>query len=137
MYMYYMLRKAAESGVPVRLNDFRELGQKVTLFEGVTYLVRSSQCVRGQPKHIPVEHYLISSGNAEIIEGTPIASKFAKLYASRFRFDQNGVADWPALAINFTTKTQYLFRINKGAHDLTNVEEINRFVEKRRPAHSF
>ena len=49
MYMYYMLRKAAESGVPVRLSDFRELGQKVTLFEGVTYLVRSAQCVRGQP----------------------------------------------------------------------------------------
>ena len=129
MYMYYMLRKAAESGVPVRLNDFRELGQKVALFEGVTtWFDRIS--AYGVNQGTPVEHYLISSGNAEIIEGTPIAAKFAKLYASRFRFDQNGVADWPALAINFTTKTQYLFRINKGAHDLANIEEINRFVEK-------
>ena len=129
MYMYYMLRKAAESGVPVRLSDFRELGQKVTLFEGVlTWFDRIS--AYGASQGTPVEHYLISSGNAEIIEGTPIASKFTKMYASRFRFDQNGVADWPALAINFTTKTQYLFRINKGAHDLANIEEINRFVEK-------
>ena len=86
MYMYYMLRKAAENGVPVRLTDFRELGQKVTLFEGVlTWFDRIS--AYGNNLNTPVEHYLVSSGNAEIIEGTPIACKFAKIYASRFRFD--------------------------------------------------
>ncbi|MCE3257173.1 MAG: hypothetical protein K0Q64_1256 [Nitrobacter vulgaris] len=67
-----------------------------------------------------MEHYLVSSGNAEIFAGTPIVSKFAQVYASKFMFDHNGVAAWPALAVNYTTKTQYLFRINKGAFDLSD-----------------
>ena len=75
-----------------------------------------------------MEHYVISSGNAEIIEGTAIASRFRKIYGSRFIYDQNGVPSWPALAINFTTKTQFLFRINKGAHDPSDSVNINRFV---------
>ena len=72
----------------------------------------------------------MSSGNAEIIEGTPVAALVDRIYASRFLFDQNGVAVWPALAVNYTTKTQFLFRINKGAHDLSDDAGINRFVAK-------
>ena len=73
----------------------------------------------------------MSSGNAELIEGTSIASKFEMVYASRFMFDENGVPSWPAQALNYTTKTQYLFRINKGTHDPSDDTEINQFVEMR------
>ena len=60
-----------------------------------------------------------------MIAGTPIANKFVKIYASSFKYDANGVAEWPALAINFTTKTQYLFRINKGALEVYDYKRIN------------
>ena len=53
------------------------------------------------------------------------------VYASRFMFDENGVPGWPAQALNYTTKTQYLFRINKGTHDPSDDTEINQFVEMR------
>jgi hypothetical protein len=49
-----------------------------------------------------------------MIEGTSIAKEFEAIFASSFKYDVEGVAQWPALAINYTTKTQYLFRINKG-----------------------
>jgi hypothetical protein len=76
----------------------------------------------------------ISSGIKEMIDGTPISDNFVKTYASSFKYDVNGVAEWPSLAINFTTKTQYLFRINKGALDVYDNKKINKFVPlKDRP----
>ncbi len=130
VYMNLMLRKAAAARVPVRKKDFKKQGEAIELFEGVEkWFDRITEC--GRKKGVHIEHYLVSSGNAEIVEGMPIASKFARIYASKFMFDENGVADWPALAVNYTTKTQYLFRINKGAHDLSDNSKINEFVEKR------
>ena len=129
VYMNLMLRKAAAAEAPVRREDFEEHGKGLKLFEGVEeWFDRITQY--GRTKKVNVKHYLISSGNAEIFAGTKIASKFDKVYASKFIFDENGVAQWPALAINYTTKTQYLFRINKGAHDLSDDRKVNEFVEK-------
>ncbi|MGB5950236.1 MAG: HAD family hydrolase [Parvibaculum sp.] len=130
VYMNLMLRKAAAAGVPVRRDDFKARGKAIQLFEGVEeWFDRITGYGRAQG--VRIQHYLVSSGNAEIFAGTPIASKFAQVYASKFMFDQNGVAAWPALAVNYTTKTQYLFRINKGAFDLSDNSKVNQFVEKR------
>lgn len=130
VYMNLMLRKAAAANVPVRRLDFEARGKAIHLFEGVEdWFDRITGY--GKAQGVRVEHYLVSSGNAEIFAGTPIASKFAQVYASKFMFDQNGVAAWPALAVNYTTKTQYLFRINKGAFDLSDNSKVNQFVEKR------
>jgi phosphoserine phosphatase len=130
VYMNLMLRKAAAAGVPVRKEDFKARGRAITLFEGVPeWFDRITSY--GRTKGVRVEHFLVSSGNAEIFAGTAIASKFAQVYASKYMFDENGVAMWPALAVNYTTKTQYLFRINKGAHDLSDNTKVNQFVEKR------
>ena len=130
VYMEQMLRKADAAGVSVKREDFEKRGESIRLFQGVEgWFDRITDYGRSRGVHI--EHFLVSSGNAEIVAGTPIASKFAQVYASKFKFDQNGVATWPALAINFTTKTQYLFRINKGAHDLSDNTKVNKFVEKR------
>lgn len=63
-----------------------------------------------------------------MIQGTPIAKKFSAIYASSFFYDHHGIATWPALAINYTTKTQYLFRINKGCLDVSDNKEINHYV---------
>ena len=130
VYMNLMLRKAAEANVPVRREDFEERGKAIQLFEGVEeWFDRITSY--GKTQGVRVQHYLVSSGIAEIFAGTAIASKFSQVYASKFMFDQNGVADWPALAVNYTTKTQYLFRINKGSFDLSDNEKVNQFVEKR------
>ena len=129
MYMYFMLRKANEQGVPVRVGDFQERGRGLEFFDGVPeWFGRINDY--GKSRGVRIEHYIVSSGNAEIIEGTPVANLVDRIYASRFLFDQNGVAVWPALAVNYTTKTQFLFRINKGAHDLSDDSGINRFVKQ-------
>ena len=129
VYMNLMLRKAASAGVPVRRDDFKTRGKAIQLFDGVIeWFDRIT--AHGRSKGVRVEHFLISSGNAEIFAGTPIASKFKQVYASKFIFDENGAAAWPALAVNYTTKTQYLFRINKDAHDLADNSKVNQYVEK-------
>lgn len=67
----------------------------------------------GRERRLGIEHYIISSGNLEIIRGSPVARHFREIYASKFIFDDTGAAVWPGVAINYTTKTQFLFRINK------------------------
>lgn len=130
VYMNLMLKKASASGVAVRKQDFKERGRSIVLFDGVEgWFDRINAYARS--KSVELQHVLISSGNEEIFSGTPIWKKFAQVYASKYMFDQNGVADWPALAINYTTKTQYLFRINKGAHDLSDNASVNKVVTKR------
>ena len=133
MYMYVMLEKARAARVSVRRESFKERSRGIRFFDGVEEWFQRVNAY-GARQDVAVEHYLISSGNAEIIEGTSIAPQFSQIYASRFLFDPNDVAVWPAQAINFTTKTQYLFRINKGAHDLSDDSLINKFVaQEERP----
>ncbi len=127
MYMYLMLEKARAADKPIRLQDFRQHGEEVKFFEGVPEWFGNINKY-GKENNIRLEHYIVSSGNAEIIEGTSIAGEFKEIYASQFMFDANGVAVWPSLAVNYTTKTQYLFRINKDAHDLSDTKKINKFV---------
>ena len=69
-----------------------------------------------------VEHYIISSGLKEMIEGTSVAKAgaFEKIYASSFMFDDKDVPVWPAQVINYTNKTQFLFRISKGVLDVND-----------------
>ena len=133
MYMRLMLEKANAARVPVHRQDFISRGGRIEFFRGVEgWFGRINNY--GISKGVSVKHYLISSGNSEIIAGTNIADRFEKIYASKFMYDHNDVPVWPALAINFTTKTQYLFRINKGAHDLSDNSRINNFVpQEERP----
>ncbi len=128
-YMMHMLDKANAAEVPVRREDFVAFGRSVTLFEGVSdWFKRINRY--GRRRGLKIEHYIISSGIREMIEGTPIAQKFAAIYASAFIYDHNGVAKWPALAVNYTTKTQFLFRINKGVLNVYDNSKINEFIPK-------
>lgn len=129
MYMKHMLDKAGAAQVPVRKSDFVEFGRSVELFEGVeSWFDRIDGY--GRTFGLKVEHFIISSGIREMIEGTPIGKKFAAIYASSFVYDHHGVARWPALAVNYTTKTQFLFRINKGVLNVHDNSRINEYVAK-------
>jgi hypothetical protein len=132
-YMYLMLKKARESDKPIRRKDFVSLGRDIDFFPGVQdWFERINEY--GRARNVSVEHYIISSGLTEIIEGSAIRKNFRKVYACEFHYDANGAADWPLVSVNYTTKTQFLFRINKGVLDVSDDEALNRYVpEDERP----
>ncbi|MBE6031628.1 MAG: haloacid dehalogenase-like hydrolase [Clostridiales bacterium] len=126
-YMYLMVRKSKAKMLPLKRDNFVRLGESVEFFNGVeSWFDRIRQF--GEENGVEIEHYIISSGLKEIIEGCPICDKFKEVYACEFHYDENGVADWPKTAVNYTTKTQFLFRINKGVTDITDDVNLNRFV---------
>ena len=136
-YMYKMVEKAKEKKVPITRDTFQEMGSKVEYFDGVkTWFERIN--AYGEKVGVRVEHYIVSSGIKEIIEGTEIARFFKKIYACEFMYDYNGSIQGPKFAVNYTAKTQFLFRINKGVLtiDSKSADKLNRFTpenERRVP----
>lgn len=125
-YMYTMVTKA-RGRLVFNKEILKADGAKIKLYPGVdTWFTRVNQY--GQEKGITIEHYIISSGLKEMIEGTKVAQYFKKIYASSFYFDDDGVAVWPAQAVNYTNKTQYLFRIKKGILDI-NDQKVNDYFD--------
>ena len=126
-YMQLMIKESKSQNVPFKREDFKKYGEGIKLFNGVeSWFDRISAYARG--KGIELKHFIISSGLKEMIEGSGIASKFEKIYASCFMYDANGAAEWPAVALNYTTKTQFLYRINKGVLDQTDNKTINEYT---------
>lgn len=131
-YMDIMKHEADAKHMSINKKAFKDHGKGLPLFLGVEeWFARIDKY--GKTKGIKVSHYIISSGLREIIQGTAIGKKFKFIFASGFRYDQHNVAKWPGLAVNYTTKTQYLFRINKGIMNSYENEKVNEYVpdEKR------
>ena len=127
-YMYKMIQEAV-GHFYVTKEKLMEYGNQVELYEGVrTWFERIRDY--GLEHGVRIEHYIISSGLKEMIEGTEMAKEgaFTKIYASAFMFDDKGVAVWPAQAINYTNKTQFLFRIQKGILDI-NDTGVNDYIK--------
>lgn len=134
-YMYMMATKSYGKQFLTK-EVLADYGSKVALYNGVsTWFERIRQF--GLKQGVQIEHYIISSGLKEMIEGTEMAKNgaFKKIYASAFMFDDKGVAVWPAQAINYTNKTQFLFRIQKGVLDINDagVNDYIRSEEQRVP----
>jgi hypothetical protein len=124
-YMFVMIKKCKEKGIPLTEEYLKSCGEHVILFKGVeTWFDRINAF--GESMGVKIEHYIISSGTYEIIQGTPIAKYFKRIYACKYMYDENGEALWPALAINYTLKTQYIYRISKGILDVTDDYNLNR-----------
>lgn len=88
----------------------------------------------GKSIGLDVKHYINSSGLKEMIEGTPIAGEFENIYACSFLYDVDGIANWPAVAVDYTAKTQFIFKINKGIKEVSDNSKINQFIpEAERP----
>lgn len=114
-YMYGMLEKAKQSGKQLKKQDFVDMGKEITFFKGVeTWFERINEY--GKSLGLEIEHYIISSGVKEIIEGTSIAKYFKKIFASSFCYE-NDVPFWPSQSVNCTMKTQYIYRIRKNTMD--------------------
>lgn len=113
------MKNKADGYLAFTKSKLKEYGAKVGFFPGVEeWFSRIRQY--GKEHGITVEHYIISSGLKEMIEGTPFAHEFEKIYASSFYYNEDGIAVWPAQVINYTNKTQFLFRIEKGVLDIND-----------------
>ena len=124
-YMYAMVRMSREKNIPLLRNDLVEMGKNVEFFDGVKdWFKRISDF--GKEFGMQVEHYVISSGMKEIIEGTEISKYFKSIFACEFLYDENGNAVWPKTDVNYTNKTQFVYRINKGVLDVANDVDLNR-----------
>ena len=119
-YMYLMANKNKE----LTRKQLIDEGKHIELYKGVkTWFKRINEY--GKKHHVDVEHYIISSGLADIIKGTEIAKEFKKIYACSYAYDKDGKVLWPSRVVNYTMKTQYLFRIKKGVLNETNDEDLN------------
>ena len=126
-YMYMMIAKAEEKGIKLTRELLRGCGKPIKYHPGVTTWFQRINDY-GASKGVKVEHYLVSSGTQEILEGCSIYDCFTKVYGCEFYY-KNGVPVWPKLAINYTQKTQFFFRIAKGVKDLGDDDSVN---EKRK-----
>jgi len=129
-YMAKMIQEARSKGLSLRREAFQESGRRVRLFAGVEGWFGRMNAY-GAARGIRVLHYINSSGLKEIIEGTSIAREFRKIYACSFLYDVDGIAYWPAVAVNYTNKTQFIFKINKGVESVWDCKLVNRYIEER------
>lgn len=123
-YMKLMYDEAKKNGIKLTREDFNRYGADIKLYDGVREwfgLVNEY----GRKKGVIVEHYINSSGLTEIIEGSPIAKEFKHVFAGSYLYDENGEAEWPAIAVDYTAKTQYLFKIQKGIFSSRDAHEVN------------
>ena len=128
-YMFVMIRECKKRGISLTEEYLNKCGENVVLFKGVsTWFERINEF--GAQMGVEIEHYIISSGTYEIIQGTPIAKYFKRIYACHYMYDENGEAIWPALAINYTLKTQYIYRISKGILDVLDDYNLNRLQDE-------
>ena len=123
-YMKLMFDEAREAGVKLRRSDFKKFGKSIELFDGVKDWFRLVNAY-GRSKGVKVEHYINSSGLAEMIEGTPIAKEFKRIFACSFLYNKAGEAEWPGVAVDYTAKTQFLFKINKGILSIRDNKLVN------------
>ncbi|MDR1564607.1 MAG: haloacid dehalogenase-like hydrolase [Oscillospiraceae bacterium] len=132
-YMYVMLDRARSAKFRIHRQAFVELGKDAEFYKGVEEWFEAINQYANE-LNIELEHYIISSGLREILEGTSIFKYFKEVFACEYYYDENEVACWPKNLVNYTTKTQFLTRINKGVLDISEDDALNQFTpEEQRP----
>lgn len=123
-YLYYAIYKANKLNVDITKQDFINFGKNAYFYKGVEdWFDRINNYAKKQGYIL--EHYIISAGLKEVITNTKIAKHFKKIYASTYMYE-NDKPIWPAFVVNYTNKTQYLFRVKKNIL----VENDNRVNER-------
>lgn len=133
VYMRKLLEKAQENQVNITREDYADLASHIKYYAGVEeWFDLINNYVTERSPNTKIKHYVVSAGMKEILEGIDIKDKFSNIYASEYYFDYRGIATFPKLVITDTSKTQFLFRINKGIENLS--QTINEHMtEESRP----
>ncbi|MCI7602256.1 MAG: haloacid dehalogenase-like hydrolase [Mollicutes bacterium] len=130
-YMYMMIHAAKKNGIKLTRKFLNEQSKDIKYFRGVeNWFNRIREY--GKERGLIIEHYLITSGNKEIVEATSIAKEFKAIFGCEYIYDETGEAIWPKLMINYTQKTQYIFRISKGLISDNDDKKINEKTMTRR-----
>ena len=123
-YMYTMIDECRKKNIRLEREYLVSCGRSIELFPGVKdWFARINAF--GAQQGVQVEHYVLSSGLKEIIEGSGISHECKEIYACEFLYNEDGLAYWPKLDVNFTNKTQFVYRINKGVLDIANDKDLN------------
>lgn len=126
-YMGHMLTLARREGIKVSREMLHRFGADVELYQGVaSWFDRINSY--GASLGLNLKHYIISSGLKEMIEGTSIADCFEEIYACSYLYNEDGEAYWPALAVDYTMKTQFLYKINKGIREVSDARRVNQYL---------
>ena len=123
-YMKLMIDEARKKGISLTRDSFVSFGKHIELYDGVKEWFALINDY-GRRHGVNIEHYINSSGQTELIEGTSIAREFKKIFACSFWYDESGVAVWPAVAVDYTGKTQFIFKIAKGIMDISDNTKVN------------
>ena len=123
-YMYTMISQCRQRNIPLTRDFLVSCGRSMVLFPGVREWFGRINAF-GKSLGVEVEHYVLSSGLKEIIEGSGLKDEFREIYACEFFYNEEGLASWPKLDVNFTNKTQFVYRINKGILDVARDKELN------------
>jgi hypothetical protein len=133
--MRFMIEEAGAKGLKVTRSMLREFGSRIPLFPGMdlSWFARISGL--GAASGIEIRHYIISSGLREMIEGVSIEGLefsrfFHNIFASSYIYGDDESALWPAMAVNYTGKTQFLFRISKGCENIDDDRTVNQLVSE-------
>ena len=128
-YMHLILAKLKEKKIRPTRAAFQKFGSDIKLYAGVAGWFKRINAY-ALSKGVLLKHYIISSGLKEMVEGMPIAKEFEAIFASTYMYNLKGEAFWPAMVLNYTSKTQFIFRINKGCEDLRDNKTINRYISR-------
>ncbi len=126
-YMKLMFDEAKKHHIKLRRENFKKFGKDIQLFNGVKEWFRLINNY-GKQKGVKIEHYINSSGLKEIIEGCPIAHEFKHIFGCTYLYNEEGEAEWPGIAIDYTAKTQFMFKINKGIFSSRDTEKVNESI---------
>lgn len=133
-YMRLLVEKIEANKAHLSRDALRKLASDIKYYPGVAHwFERVNRYVAERSAGlVQTRHYIISAGLSEILEGISIKQHFERIYASQYHFNHHEVACFPTIVINDTSKTQYLFRINKGREH--SGESINEYMpEAERP----
>ncbi len=123
-YMKLMFDEARKNGIALRHEDFKRFGANIKLYDGVREWFKMINDY-GRKHGVVIEHYINSSGLKEIIEGSEISGEFKHIFAGSFIYSEDGMAEWPGIAVDFTAKTQFLFKISKGIFSSRDAKKVN------------
>lgn len=128
-YMYLMATKAKEKHISLSRNSLRQMGKEVQFFDGVKdWFSRINKY--GESLGLEVRHYILSCGLKSMVEGCGIANEFYNIFACDYMYDEHDEPLWPSIAINYTSKTQFLYRINKGVEDVDEHTKLNMYMPR-------
>lgn len=128
-YMYLMLKMSRAKGLRLTEEELRKMGRGVEFFDGVKDWFSRINAY-GESLGMEVRHYIISCGLKPMIEGCDVAGEFYNIFACDYVYDESGAPVWPAVAINYTSKTQFLYRINKGVEDVSEHKKLNMYMPR-------